>query len=265
MSRKRPAAHSDAQFALFVGRMKHKLDGEAGSQFENVVRKLIRVNGRIAGPCANKPMHNEHDDARDRGAAMGASSPPRHNGSANGHLPERPDFEAIEAAARKTVATRTNLLALIGQLVFSWSNNESLLIYVLMILLKTDEPSAAVTFSTLNTTRARLDLVQRLAQINIADRATRAALDSVIEGFAEASRIRNELLHAMYIVDAGGEITHTQLMRVVTKGGRMSFGEQHPLDQERVDGIVRTCADLRRLNRQIWDLLPQLRDAIGRS
>ena len=38
-------------------------------------------------------------------------------------------------------------------------------IYVLMILLRTNEASAAVVFATLNTTRARLDLIQRLAKI----------------------------------------------------------------------------------------------------
>lgn len=54
-------------------------------------------------------------------------------------LPPRPDFAAIEKAARDTAADRQNLMTLIGQLVFSWSNNESLLIYVLMLLLKTPE------------------------------------------------------------------------------------------------------------------------------
>ena len=43
-----------------------------------------------------------------------------------------------------------------GHLICSWSNNESLFIYVLMILLRTDEASAAVVFATLNTTRADL-------------------------------------------------------------------------------------------------------------
>jgi hypothetical protein len=45
-----------------------------------------------------------------------------------------------------------------GHLICSWSNSESLFICVLMILLRTDEASAAVVFATLNTTReTRLD------------------------------------------------------------------------------------------------------------
>ena len=47
-----------------------------------------------------------------------------------------------------------------GSLICSWANNESLFIYVLMIPLRTDEASAALVFATLNTTRARPDLIQ---------------------------------------------------------------------------------------------------------
>ena len=50
-----------------------------------------------------------------------------------------------------------------------------------MVLLQADEPSAAIVFSTLNTTRARLDLVNRVAPIKISDRKTRGALDQVVK------------------------------------------------------------------------------------
>lgn len=80
---------------------------------------------------------------------------------------------------------------MIGNLVFSWSNNESLFIYLLMILLKTDQTSAAVVFATLNTTRARLDLIQRLAKLHVSDRTVTRTLDQLIERFKEYTRIRN--------------------------------------------------------------------------
>src|ERR1700694_59042 len=81
-----------------------------------------------------------------------------------GQLPPRPDFEAMAAAAPASADRRTLILSLIGNLIVSWSNNESLFIYVLMILLDADQASAAIVFATLNTTRARLDLIQRLAK-----------------------------------------------------------------------------------------------------
>jgi hypothetical protein len=277
MARKRPSTHSDAQFALFLEQMKNSLDGTAKSEFENAVRRLIGVVNK--GPADTDPadidppdtdLGERSDDPR-AGSSNGAVQPSSASSSATpipsalGHLPEPPDFEAIESAARGTSASRANLLALIGQLVFSSSNNESLLIYILMVLLETDEPSAAIVFSTLNTTRARLDLVSRLVKIKIADREMRDELEQVVKEFNDAQQVRNEFLHAMYTVDGKGAITHTQTMRFIMKGGKVSFGEQNPIDQKRLDGILKALRDLRSLNRTIWDLLPRLRDAIAKS
>lgn len=262
MARKRPSAHSDEQFALFVEQMKSILEGGAGSDFDEAVRRLI-------GSSRTGRPDDADEDVDDEQEAVEAASPsafaPSSPSQTFDDLPEPPDFEAIEAAARDTGASRATLMVLIGKLVLGSANNESLLIYILMVLLQTDEPSAAVVFSTLNTTRARLDLVSRLAKIRIGDPETRDALDEVIKHFNEANRIRNEFLHAMYTVDGKGSITHTQNMRLITKNGRTSFGDQTPIDQKRLDGMVTACRDLSNLNRKIWDLLPRLQDAIART
>ena len=264
MARKNPSTHSDAQFALFLEQMKDVLDGkaESNSEFDHVVRRLVGTAQK--GPPDSGPEEGSDDLQSDgqfsrRGAAEAI---PSSLAATLGNLPEPPDFDAIEIAARETGASRANLMVLIGQVVLGSSNNESLLVYILMVLLRTDEPSAAIVFSTLNTTRARLDLVSRLARIKIGDRETRRALDQVVDLFNDANQVRNEFLHAMYTVDAKGAITHTQTMRLIVKGGRTSFGEQTPIDQKRLDGMVKACRDLRSLNRKIWELLPRLQDAI---
>ena len=48
-------------------------------------------------------------------------------------LPPKPDFDMLAAAAPASADRRTFVLALMGNLICSWSNNESLFIYVLMI------------------------------------------------------------------------------------------------------------------------------------
>jgi hypothetical protein len=48
-------------------------------------------------------------------------------------LPPKPDFDVLAAAAPASADRRTFVLALIGNLICSRSNNESLFIYVLMI------------------------------------------------------------------------------------------------------------------------------------
>ena len=119
-------------------------------------------------------------------------------------LPPKPDFDVLAAAAPASADRRTFVLALIGNLICSWSNNESLFIYVLMILLRTDEASAAVVFATLNTTRARLDLIQRLAKIRVTDKALAKSLTALIERFSESTKVRNELNHCMFVFDRCG-------------------------------------------------------------
>lgn len=261
MARKNVSVHSDSQFALFVSQMGDKLDGEKKAEFEDVVRRLVRAVGADAG--GNGSDASGRDPTALNVASLDRVKRARELVRAGGALPVRPDFEAIERAARQTGESRANLMGLIGQLVFSWSNNESLLIYVLMVLLQTDEPSAAIVFSTLNTTRARLDLVSRLGRIKVGDRDTRLALEGVVRRFNEVNQVRNEFLHAMYAIDAKGAITHTRSMRLINKSGRLSFGQQQAIDRERIEGLVRTCDDLKVLNRKVWDLLPQLEKAVS--
>jgi hypothetical protein len=173
-------------------------------------------------------------------------------------LPPKPDFETLTAAAPASADRRTFVLALIGNLICSWSNNESLFIYVLMILLRTDEASAAVVFATLNTTRARLDLIQRMAKIRVSNKALEKSLIDLIERFGELTKVRNELNHCMFIYDSSGAITHTQSMRLVETKSSLRFGEMKPLDEARLQDMVRTTNEMTKINRDIWDLLPRL-------
>jgi hypothetical protein len=177
-------------------------------------------------------------------------------------LPNKPDFEAIEAAAIDSADHRTMILALIGNLVFSWSNNESMFIYVLMILLETDEVSAAIVFATLNTTRARIDLVQRLAKAKIHDKDVAKGLERLIDRFNDCTRVRNEFNHCMYTVSERGEITHTHAMKIRESGGRLVLGEIRAMDQARIRDLIKTVNNLKKLNRELWDFLPRLKGGI---
>ena len=173
-------------------------------------------------------------------------------------LPPKPDFAAIEAAAQGSVNRRTLILTLIGNLAYSWSNNESMFIYVLMLLMNTDEISAAVVFATLNTTRARLDLVERLAKIKIKDKVIDKTLERMVARFNQFTRLRNEFNHCMYSVDQSGEITHTQSIRVQEVRGQMQLGIVRKMDGARIQEMSDAIRGLTQLNREIWDFLPRL-------
>jgi hypothetical protein len=178
-------------------------------------------------------------------------------------LPPKPDFAAIEAAAHETANRRTFILALIGNLVYSWSNNESMFIYILMLLLKTDETSAAVVFATLNTTRARLDLVDRLAKISIKDPVVSKTLEKIVVKFNELTRVRNEFNHCMYTVNDHGEITHTNSIKMHEVRGRLQLGVVRKMDSSRVNTMLEAIRNLTKLNRNIWDFLPVLQQHLA--
>jgi hypothetical protein len=173
-------------------------------------------------------------------------------------LPPRPDFEALAAAAPASADRRTLVLALIGNLIVNWSNNESLFIYVLMILLDTDRSSAAIVFATLNTTRARLDLIHRLSKIRIRDEKLDKALTKLIDRFNRSTALRNEFNHCMYITDDAGQITHTQSMRIVENRDHLEFGVSKPLDEARLKSMVAAAREMTNINRDIWEFLPKL-------
>ncbi len=176
-----------------------------------------------------------------------------------GKLPPGPDFEALGAAASASPDRRTLILALIGNLIVSWSNNESLFIYVLMLFLETDQSSAAIVFATLNPTRARLDLIQRLAKIKLKDEKLDKALSKLIDRFNRSTALRNEFNHCMYITDAAGQITDTQSMRIVESREHLQFGISKPLDHARLKHMIDAAREMSNINRDIWELLPQLR------
>ena len=68
------------------------------------------------------------------------------------------------------------ILLLVGRLNYTWTNTESLLLHLIAGLSGTTKDVAVVIFLTLNTTRARVDLVERLAKMPHQAKAERDAV-----------------------------------------------------------------------------------------
>jgi hypothetical protein len=177
-------------------------------------------------------------------------------------LPDQPDFEAMEAKALSSAPQRHDIVAHVGNLVFTWSNNESLFIYLLQVLLETDFEAAAITFVTLNTTRARLDLVRRLAKARIRDKDAVRRLEKLIERFNEATRLRNELNHSIYELDAAGRITHSRELRIAETKDGITLASRRTFDAGRIRQIEGAVKKLTRLNRDLWTFIPELEQAM---
>jgi hypothetical protein len=180
-------------------------------------------------------------------------------------LPPIPDFEGIESFAAATADQRAQVFGSVGDLNFAWANNESLLIYFTMLLLRTDEVSAAIVFATLNTTRARLDLVERLAKTHLRDAALCKEIAVALDEFAALTRVRNEYNHCTFVVGEGGELTHTQTLKLKESRGRLSFGVRRPIDKRRLAELSKASAELKSLNRRLWQMLPMIEDAMRQT
>ncbi len=179
-------------------------------------------------------------------------------------VPPSPNFKAIEAVAPSSAGQRHDIVAHVGNLVFTWANNESLFIYLLQILLETDFEGAAITFVTLNTTRARLDLVRRLTKLRVRDPEVVKKVDKLIERFNECTKLRNELNHSIYEIDAGGSITHSSELKLRETKDGLSLASRRPFDAARIRQIEGTVRKLTKLNRDLWAFMPELERAVGK-
>lgn len=146
------------------------------------------------------------------------------------------------------------LLLLTGQMNYMWTNTESLLIHVIAGLSRTDKDTAVIIFLTLNTTRARIDLVDRLAKMPGRDPEERDAILSCTRALARFSGVRNRFNHCIYSFDAEGS-PQTILMRIADRKTGIEVGRMDRIDREEIARVEETLADLAALNKRLWQLI----------
>lgn len=161
----------------------------------------------------------------------------------------------------KTDVTETKdfdrFLLLVGRLNYAWTNTESLLIHVIAGLAKIDLETATVLFMTLNTSRARIDLVQRLSKLDQVQSEERNRIISLTTRMQKAGHIRNRYNHCIYAFDSNSEATHTILMRIADRKNAIKMGQVEPLDKDTRDGIYKAIDGLGDINRELWEFLSE--------
>ncbi|OAN72824.1 hypothetical protein A8B83_08050 [Rhodobacteraceae bacterium EhC02] len=143
-------------------------------------------------------------------------------------------------------------LLLIGRLNYTWTNTESLLLHLIAGLSGTTKDVAVVIFLTLNTTRARVDLVERLAKMDHQKPEERDAVLRLTRGLMKLSGARNRFNHCIYAFDPEGGPPRSILMRIADRKDGIRMGQALDLDAAAVDSIARSIADLTLVNRDIW-------------
>lgn len=147
-----------------------------------------------------------------------------------------------------------DILLLVGQLNYTWTNTESLLIHLIAGLAKVDKETAIIIFLTLNTTRARTDLVERLAKMRATPPACRKDILAVTRRLSAEGRLRNKYNHCIYSFDENGGPAMTQLMRIVDDKDAIRYGKAELLDDAEIQRIADSIAALVAINRDIWQI-----------
>lgn len=146
-------------------------------------------------------------------------------------------------------------MLLVGKLNYAWTNTESLLIHMIAGLAHTDTETATVIFLTLNTSRARIDLVQRLSKLERVGSAERGEVIDVTSRIQKVGQLRNRYNHCIYAFDSNSEVSHTILMRIADRKDAIKMGQATAVDMEAVSGINAAITELRDINQTIWRFL----------
>ena len=155
---------------------------------------------------------------------------------------EPPDFDAF--------------LLLIGKLNYAWTNTESLLIHLIAGLSGMEKDAATIVFLTLNTTRARIDLVERLSKLDKA-KAERDAILSLTGRIQKQSALRNRYNHCIYAFDADGANPRSILMRISDRKDKLVVGQSNLLDQAAVNDVETAINELLVINKDVWRFIAE--------
>ncbi len=148
-----------------------------------------------------------------------------------------------------------DVLMLVGKLNYTWTNTESLFIYLIAHLLSTNKEAATVIFLTLNTTRARIDLLERLAKIRSTTPETKSAVLKITNRMTREQRLRNKYNHCIYSFDETGSIASTQLMRIVDMDDNLKYGKVEALDDDEMRRIQSSIDAVIDVNKSIWSFI----------
>lgn len=147
------------------------------------------------------------------------------------------------------------VLLLVGQLNYTWTNTESLLLHLIAGLAEVDKETAVIIFLTLNTTRARLDLVERLAKASKTNPGCRKDILSITDEISRESRIRNKYNHCIYSFDKDGRNAKTILMRIHDEKNKIVYGKTEMIDNNEKINVNKSIEKIKEINSDIWKLI----------
>jgi hypothetical protein len=150
----------------------------------------------------------------------------------------------------------------IGSLVVHWANNESVFCAMLQALMRGERHSADIVWYSQRTTKARLDLLLRLARVQVKDATLISDLKKAAANFKGLSRVRNLYCHGMYTYDEQLRLVGLSGITVADEGEPLRL-ERKPFNSGTMNELSDTINKSSTLNRALWALVPRLESALG--
>lgn len=166
----------------------------------------------------------------------------------------------MSAADAPTMADEfQTFLALMGRLNYTWTNTESLLIHMIAGLAGVTKEVATVIFLTLNTSRARIDLVERLAKLDTQKPDLREEVLSLTRDMHKTLKLKNKYNHCIYSFDNEGRNASTILMRISDQKHKIEYGKSSPINSREITLVRETIQKTQTLNKSLWEFFKQRR------
>ncbi|MCV0425344.1 MAG: hypothetical protein K5905_07715 [Roseibium sp.] len=144
-------------------------------------------------------------------------------------------------------------LTLVGHLNYTWTNTESLLIHMIAGLTDVRKDIATVIFLTLNTSRARIDLVERLAKMDGQKAETRDEILELTKSMHKVLKLKNKYNHCIYSFDNEGQNASTVLMRISDRKNSIEFGKTSPINKREISLVKETILKTEAVNKALWE------------
>lgn len=147
-----------------------------------------------------------------------------------------------------------SVLLRVGRLNYAWSNTESLLVHLLAGLTGMQKDAAVVIFLSVNSTRGRIEMVERLAKLILKPGTELQELLDLTARFAKLSTVRHRYNHSIWSFEEDGSIS-TILMRIADRRDRIRMGQKQLLDDDQLARLDQELEMMSQLNRNIWHFL----------
>ncbi|MGJ8606183.1 MAG: hypothetical protein ACSHXH_18885 [Marivita sp.] len=129
-----------------------------------------------------------------------------------------------------------------------------MLIHLIAGLADTDKTTAVVIFLTLNTTRARVDLVERLAKMDRIPVEQRSRILALTARMMKISPLRNRYSHSIYAFDPKSGSARTIMMRIADRKDDLKMGRNDTINDASLDEISNAISELKNINGAFWSL-----------